>query len=40
MVLMLLDLVVFGLAAKVIVGAVDVGLRRRAAQERPDDGNS
>jgi voltage-gated potassium channel len=36
MVQMLLDLAVFGLAAKVIVGAVNVGLRRRAAQEHSD----
>jgi hypothetical protein len=34
MVQMLLNLVLFGLAAKVIFGAIDVGLRRRAAEER------
>jgi voltage-gated potassium channel len=38
MVQMLLNIVVFGLAAKVIFGAVDVGLRRRAAEERGDTG--
>lgn len=35
MIQMLLDLAAFGLAARVVVGAVDVGLRRRAA-ERED----
>jgi voltage-gated potassium channel len=39
MVQMLLNLVLFGLAAKVILGAIDVGLRRRAAEER-DGGDS
>jgi voltage-gated potassium channel len=38
MVQMLLNIVVFGLAAKVIFGAVDVGLRRRAAEERGNTG--
>lgn len=33
---MLLDLAAFGLAAKVILGAVGVGLRRRAAEEHSD----
>jgi voltage-gated potassium channel len=36
MVQMLLDLAAVGLAAKVIFGAVDVGLRRRAAEEHSD----
>jgi hypothetical protein len=36
---MLLNLVLFGLAAKVILGAIEVGLRRRAAEER-DGGDS
>jgi voltage-gated potassium channel len=37
MVQMLLGLAVLGLAARVILGAVDAGLRRRAAEERHDD---
>lgn len=38
MIQMLLDLAAFGLAAKVIVGAVDVGLRRRAAEQEDSTG--
>jgi len=35
---MLLNLAAFGVAAKVVLGAVNVGLRRRAAEERNDAG--
>jgi voltage-gated potassium channel len=38
MVQMVLNLAVFGLAAKVVLGAVDVGLRRRVAEKRNDAG--
>ena len=38
MVQMLLNLAAFGVAAKVVLGAVDVGLRRRADEGRNDAG--
>jgi voltage-gated potassium channel len=39
MIQMVLDVVVFGLAVRLIFGAVERGLRRREAAERGDDGD-